>query len=517
MITPASIGLPPKFSHFRDEVKQRQTIEKLAICDSRFLLLNAPPGVGKSLIGNSLGLLMSYRYLYLTRTKSLQQQNYFDMKPVGMSDIVGHSNYSCSRVTYDDLGELADIECKGRRDGSCLYQQDVDLTLKTDQVSSNYAHWIQTHKSGDPLRLGTFDLLILDEAHTIRATLAESASLKIFFSQVERYLEIRTPSVSDSLDAWVDWSRDAHSRSVRKLDTLSEDRSSSRRDVFYTRLTQSLLRLHSEESTADWVPIPIYDKGIQFKPCNVAAYSEPYLFRGVEKILLMSATLFRDDAALLGIPDDDSSYFEIQSAFSHRRRPIIYFPTVPPVKVDNKMNRAGERLWINQIDKVLEFEGNSKGIIQSRSYDRAEAIYNQSTLRDRIIFHTKENSQSSIKKFRESPPPCFIVSPILEEGEDFAYNLCDTVIIPKMPFLNMHEPYNRAMGKLDKDYQIREVCRAIIQMALRGMRAHDDWCRVWVLDSHFAYIRKAKWFYSWFRIAFRQIDKLSQAPSRPTE
>lgn len=516
MITPASIGLPPKFSHFRDEVKQRQTIEKLAICDSRFLLLNAPPGVGKSLIGNSLGLLLCYRYLYLTRTKSLQTQNYEDMKSIGMRDIVGHSNYSCSRVTYDDLGELADIECKGRRDGSCLYQQDVDLTLKTDQVSSNYAHWIQTHKSGDPLRLGTFDLLILDEAHTIRATLAESASLKIFFSQVERYLEIRTPSTSDGLDVWVDWSREAYRRSVDKLDSLSDDRSSSRRDVFYlTRLTQSLLRLHSEESSADWVPIPIYDKGIQFKPCNVAAYSEPYLFRGVEKILLMSATLFRDDAALLGISSEDSTYFEIQSAFSHRRRPIIYFPTSPPIRVDHKMTRGGRQLWINQIDKILEFEGEAKGIIQSRSYSRSDSIQELSSHASQMIVHDNRNTSQAIAQYKSSIAPCTIVSPVIEEGIDFPYSLCDYIIIPKIPFLDLRDPYTKAMNTRDKDYCNREVVRTLIQMSLRGMRAHDDWCRIWMICGHWAWIRKAKWFYSWFRIAFRQIDKLSQAPTRP--
>ncbi len=521
MITPPDIGLPLKFRSFRKEVRQWETIQKLSRAESRFQLLQAPPGCGKTMIGNGVGLLGDHRYLYLTRTKGLQYQNYSDMSSIGMVDIVGHSNYPCSSVSYDDQGELADLECKGRKErgiDGCDYRLVVDRCLKTDKVSTNYSHWIQLYKSGDPDRLNKFTLLILDEAHTIHSTLAESASLKVFYSQVERLLEInRNPGEKGSIQSWVEWAMEAEARGTSLLN--SGNRSYASRDRFYLeRLVKQLTRIYSEYDYAEWVLIPLpSSKGVQFKPLNVAQYAEPYLFRGVEKILLMSATLFKDDGLTLGIDQsqDVSTFLSIQSAFPAKRRPIIYFPSAPSIKIDKNLTPRGRKIWIDQIDRILEFEGETKGIIQSRSYQRADDILSLSSKRSQILTHSSTDSREIINQYRKSSPPCTIISPILEEGEDFPFDLCDYVIWPKLPFLDMRQPYIKALAQKDKDYPNRELCRTLIQGSLRGMRFTEDWCRIWITCAHWKWVKNLPWFYGWFRAAFVSIDRLEQAPRRP--
>lgn len=509
MITPSSIGLPPRFSSFRSEVKQRETIERLAIDDSRFLMLVAPPGTGKSVTGISLSLVLGLRTLYLTKTKSLQQQGLDNFSSIGLIDIVGHSNYPCANVSYDDTGELADLECEGRRSGDCAYRSKVNQCISSDLNSTNYSHWFQLYKSEDPNRLGSYDLLICDEAHKLPLLLAEAAGVKLFYSQIDRYLSMRTPSTSGSLSSWVDWSREA----LVNLDR-ERNRPTSKRDrLIIDRLYSSLNRLIHEHERGEFILCPL-NKGVQFKPLNVSLYAEEYLFRGIPKTLLMSATLFREDATALGIPYSDLSYFEVQSAFHPRNRPILYFPSSPPVKIDSRTTKTGKTLWLNQIDKILEFEKDGKGIIQSRSYDRALELHDG--LSHPTLIHGKNDARAIINRYRKSLPPSTLISPVIEEGEDLAYDLCDYVIIPKVPFLDYRDPYTAAMMKKDKEYGNRETSRSIIQMALRGSRAVDDFCRIWVVDAHWSYFQRMRYFYSWFRAAFRTVNSLTQVSKART-
>lgn len=524
MITPASIGLPSKFSRFRPEVKQEETILSIVSSDTRFNILQAPPGVGKSLICPSVGLVRGDRILYLTKSKSLQRQLHSDMSTIGLIDIVGHSNYPCASVKYDPTGEMADLICEGRRKINgrehCHYDELVVKCNDSNFVSTNYAHWVQTYLSNDPGRLGKFDLLICDEAHNIASgscLLGDLVSIKFFATSVDRSSGARMPKhssiASSTILDWINWAKEVREMAEQQRRHLIS-RISDPRDVMQvTRLIDDLNRLLDEHEIADFVIIPL-STGVQFKPTNIAHYTETYLFRNISSILLCSATIFREDIELLGIDQSNCKFHEVSSSFSWRRRPFIYFPTIPPIKCDRSMGDGEKRIWVDRLDLLMQVEPG-KGIIQSRSYDRAEDILSRSRHHKQIIAYDRSTSREAIEKFRSSSAPCTLIGPTIEEGEDFPGDLCSYVIWPKVPFLNSYDPFISRMKEKDKDYTNREVCRSIIQGSLRGMRFDMDWCRIWMIDKHWLHFRKQPYFFSWFRKAFMIISGLNEMPREP--
>lgn len=522
MITPSSIGLPPKFTRFRPEVKQEETILTLASSSTRFNILQAPPGVGKSIITPSVGLLRGDRILYLTKSKSLQTQLYTDMSSIGLIDIVGHSNYPCANVKFDPTGEMADLICEGRRkqnDQICFYDGKVIDCNQSNFNSTNYAHWVQLFRSGDPDRLGKFDLLICDEAHNIASgscLLGDLVSIKFFPSYVQRLIDVRFPTGSFELtvDHYVAWAQGARATAIRTKERWTQQRTADYRDMMQIdRLISDFTRLIDESEVADFVIIP-FSGGIQFKPANIAHYTETYLFRGISSILLCSATIFREDSKLLGISDSDCTFHEVSSSFSWKRRPFIYFPTVPPIKCDRSMGEGERKIWIDRLDLLMQTEPG-KGIIQSRSYDRAEDILSRSKLHKQIIAYDRLTSREAIERFRSAPAPCTLIGPTIEEGEDFPGELCSYVIWPKVPFLNRKDPFISRMCEKDKDFTNREVCRSIIQGSLRGMRFAEDFCRIWMIDKHWGHFRTQPYFFSWFKKAFMMIRGLNEMPREP--
>lgn len=519
MITPSSIGLPPKFTHFRPEVRQEEIIYNIATSTTRFNILLAPPGVGKTIIASSVGLIRGDRQLYLTKSKSLQSQLHNDMHSIGLIDIVGHSNYSCANVKYDPTGEMADLMCEARRSPNltCQYYNKVLMASITDFVSTNYAHWTQLYKSGDPDRLGTFTYLICDEAHNIASgscLLGDLVSIKLYNRTMEQWLDRSLPK-NLTIDQYIDWSHSALVRAKSKRQEIENRRYKDQRDILaITRIVNDLTRLITESSTAGFVVLPSSYDSVQFKPTNIAQYTEPYLFRSIDSILLCSATIFREDAALLGIKDEDVTFHEVSSSFSHKRRPFIYYPTSPPIKCDRNMSYGEKQVWINQLDRIMSVEPG-KGIIQSRSYDRAEEITRLSKKHNQILLYDRSSAREVIERFRQSYPPCTLIGPTVEEGEDFPDDLCSYVIWPKVPFLNTKEPFTAAMQKIDKEYANREVCRSLVQGSLRGMRHEKDWCRIWMIDKHWGHFRLQPYFFGWFRRAFMMIRGLSEMPLPP--
>lgn len=539
MLTPSSLNLPSKFTSYRTEVDQEETIFKLATSNKRITLFDAPPGSGKSLTYYSVIKLLSARGLILTPTKLLENQLIADFSVSGLYPIHGHSNYACSSFNKSDNDELAEFECSASRNREgCIYRQKITESLSHMEVVSNLAHWVQLYKSDDPDRLGLFDILIIDEAHTIRRLLTEYVSIKLYSNSILKYLNIILPSKEQILsnkdtgyESFTIWLQSAIKLARDKYKELVNNKSHKRDIIAITQLGKNLTRLHTELSTKpdNWIITQSTSKfkltgtfsGVHFSPVSISNYVEEYLFRGINRILLTSATLDKSDAADLGLIESDLDtdynrafdYIEISSAFDHNRRPIIYVPTSPPVKVDNRMTVGDKRVWVNRIDSIIEGRLDRNGLIQARSYDRMDEIYSMSRYNAIMIDFTRGNMKSALKKFIETPPPCILIGPAMEEGLDLPYHLCYYLIIPKVPFLDSRDPMIKSISAIDKGYKDREVGRVIVQMAHRGMRSRRDFCEIFITDSHWSYFRKKPIFKKWFVDAFRQYDTVPVAPS----
>jgi Rad3-related DNA helicase len=260
----------------------------------------------------------------------------------------------------------------------------------------------------------------------------------------------------------------------------------------------------------DWVAERT-ETGALFSPVWAHAYAEEYLFRAIPRVVLVSATLQPAAARYMGINPAQIDFREFASTFDPARRPLIYVPTTT---VDRHMNEGQVRMWLSRIDGIVAGRLDRKGVIHTRSYERARLIVERSKHRAIMLTHTSRTTRETVERFKRAKAPCVLVSPSVEEGYDFVGDLARYQILAKVPFIDMRSALMQARIKSDKTYANYVTALALIQQTGRGMRAEDDMCETLVVDDHFAWFGRAAraFFPRWFRAAWRTETTIPPAP-----
>lgn len=547
-MNPPDIGLPRKFPTFRPG--QLDAILAIASSPKRFSLVSAPTGSGKSIIYTSVSRILESRTLILTSSRGLQQQLSRDFAPIGLADIRGQNNYIC--VAMERGGELADlatqrrhytcdegpchfgIHCSMKREeAGCAYYDAVRRAAESNLVVTNYSYWMTANRYSDPDALGKFDLLVLDEAHSVPDILADFCSVRVSRDDARFYLDSDLPSVEDGMEAWSDWAaaalptarkrledaikvaKTSYSRGsalIRKLTSLHDGVSQLAQACMWRRTNAPRVNVAIPGSHTDWVAERT-SEGLLFSPVWAHAYAEEYLFRGIPRVILTSAVLQRATGKYLGIGGvSTADWFEYTSAFDPSRRTLTYIPTTT---VDRHMTDGQVRIWLNRIDSIVDGRLDRKGIIHTRSYDRARVIMERSRHRGVMISHTTRTTRDAVEKFKSAPAPAVLVSPSVEEGFDFPGDLCRYQILAKVPFVDARGAVIQARAKTDKTYLNYLTAMSIIQQVGRGTRAADDFCESYIIDDHMDWFWSAgcrmNLFPRWFKLAYRKFNGVPPA------
>ena len=547
LLTPADLGLPPKFTHFRpgatkSQPGQLQIIESIAYSNNRFDFLCAPPGSGKTAICAAVTRILGGRAHWLTVTKALGTQVVDEFESIGAFEIKGHSNFTCAGRNHS----TDDFECL--TPSHCGYRADIETSINRSIVVDNYAHALTVARSEKPDRLGPFSILILDEAHKVRNTLCDFMAVTVSESQISQLLDIQIPKTLDPLE-WIEWAQVAvvvcqerwsdsrfsfsnSNRSSRRMGKSRSDRSdngnsdsnSNSNSNNLLKLGRDLARLsEADHSPGAWV----CEKGkvyrqphhITLTPVWGRSYAFKYLFQSINKIILCSGTLTPQDGINLGISPDDCErgWHEMPSIFDPKRRPLIYIPTC---RVDARMTEVDKKQLVKIFDEIAEsriFLAN--GLIQSRSYEYQKMMDRLSDFRAYLISYTRDNARDTIEKFKQMDPPGVLNGPTFQEGEDFFGSMAHWQFIVKIPFLSAHDPLTKARMKVDKYCMDRETARALIQMVGRLMRSSTDFGESFICDMHAGYFlwKKVKLgrfivplFPRWFLDAFRMVETVPE-------
>lgn len=555
---PVDLGLPEKFSRWRSLGKLRtqyDAILEVACSDKRFNILNAPTGVGKSPIVMGLATILGGRGIILTGTKDLQHQYMEDFRPMGLVEVKGQSNYPC--LFRDPDGNLHDympqasgplpfsggkrlrmvgcdegpchagVACSAKERG-CHYYDAVRSLAKSSMGVTNYSYWMHMQKYAEVSTLGVFDTLILDEAHLAASRLADFVKIVIDRKKVGHLLHETTPKYA-TLQEWVEWAGPVLAHCEVRLENAKNVVSMSSRAVSVVR---DLKDLHSnlsdlvmagkwQRSDVDpvsWVPGQSTDwiieedrKEATFQPIWASAYAERYLFAGVKKVVLVSATVTKRDARYLGLKEGDYSYQEFPSPFKPENRPLYI---VPSAKVSRHMSTGERRTWMNRIDSIIDkecIELKGKGIIHARSYERAKMIYAASKFKHLLMIHDSRSTRDTVARFKESKEPCVLISPAVSTGYDFPMDQCRFQIIAKIPFIDTRPKVVQARHRADRGYTDYEALVELIQMVGRGVRSSQDSCRTYLVDDNWSmwfYPRNKRWIPKWFNMAVRRIHSI---------
>lgn len=506
MKQPNQLGAPPKFSSWREG--QREAMEVALSSTTRFTALSLPTGAGKTLIYTLAAIRSGMRAVILTSTKTLQNQILDDFSD-RLFDMRGMNNYPCQVLVKG--GEFYDSKvpewkrrcdsgpCKSGyhceyRDLGCDYFDSLATAKDAKIISTNYSYWMAacTYSKG----LGPVDLLIVDEAHKAPEELAKFTRITLTAIEVEGMLGERFLHSDDPND-WRVWANTVSKKVNARVEELKltvshsgfYSRAVGKELARFTTLAHKLKRVCWVDD--DWVVTT--GKPVIFDPIWPRKQNE-FLFQGVEKVLLTSATVRPKTCELLGIDESDLTFYEAPSSFPVERRPFIHVPTI---RVTHRSTPAELKQWVTKIDQILSKRQDKKGVIHTVSYRRADYLISKSRHRDRMLSHDTRSAAKVVSEFKRSNSGTVLVSPSATTGYDFPYDECRFQIIAKIPFPDSRSKVLKARCERDKDYAMYLTAQELEQANGRGMRAPDDWCEVFCTDNNIEwFIFKYRHFFS---------------------
>ena len=481
-ITPASLGFNPlKFSTWRPG--QWACINTTITTPQRFIGMAGPTGFGKSLYAVGCAVLAANRAMYITSTKSLQDQVADDF-PMAAS-MRGRGNYSC--VKGDDL-TCSEGRVLGCRDSACEYQADRQTFLDRRLALTNYAYFFSStiHSEG----VGEYDMLILDEAHNAVEELSKALRIELphrTFDVMYKWIGShppRTPNLTVSeLRTWAKFAVPKSAAVLKEIKNNSNHRKYiSVADAFHLTITRLA------DVPEDWIVDDTISGRIAVDPLWPTDYASSLLFRSTPYVILVSATLVPKTLSLLGIKEDEALFLSADHTFDPGRCPVYLFGAC---RVDHKTTESQWQETIGRMDTFIKARLDRKGIIHTTSYKFQERILNHSHYADLMIApRNAKEFATCMEQFKKSTAPAIFVSPAATTGYDFPLDDCEYQILLKVPFLDTRSPVMAARTAADPEYAPYLTTQILVQTCGRAMRGPTDRCENLVLDRHLGWFLK---------------------------
>lgn len=521
---PSALGFSAvRFPSFRPT--QTEAIFDTTESTYRVRILNAPTGVGKTLIALTTLVLEQARGLILTSTKALQDVYAEVGRDIGVADVRGASNYKCpaleprgeysylrgNRPATADHGPcLTGAQC-ALKAGGCPRYDALRAARSADIVVSNYDYWLTTGKSmqrrGETDAdegLGEFDYIILDELHAAESHVAKALHVDLGVSMIRNVLGHDPISTSASVEEWREWGRMLRvalagklDRIVRELRLAHEDGGSGIRRELIDELNtlRGLDRSLSDlgQMYGRWIVERVSDGKLSLDPVWTDRYAEKLLFRGIPVVVGMSATVVPATLRYLGIEKGMYDFFEYASPFDVRRRPIYVWPIV---RMHYNMTDGDKRAWADATDELLSARLDRKILIPTVSYKRARELQQLSTHAESFVMHDPRSTKDAVERFRKMPPPAVFVSPSVSTGWDFPDDDVRTIIVAKTPYPSRESAVMQARIASDRTYQDVYAATEFSQTVGRHVRSESDWGETIVTDAAFGGLMKGeKWRY----------------------
>lgn len=475
---------------------QKELIEATLDSEKPYILVNAPPGFGKSLYAATVAELSGGRTHYLVTTKSLQQQVSREFRHI--FSMWGRNMHSCAldgheHLTVDKAVCQLGYKCRIKAT-ECGYYLAKSQAEAARVMVTNYQWYWYNNQYGEPLPEP--DILICDEADTIESGIMSFASIEIFPHEVQ-VLGLPKPQV-ETMTGWLE--RAAQVIEARKTDLIgrhiklfnrtevdpdNEDSIGLARGVKdYEDLADRIQRMRN--GWRDYAHLYVVDFNNEvyaIRPIVAAIDAAKLIHQRAPKKVFMSGTILGKEGFCkdLAIDPSQAEYIDIDSTFPADSRPLILH-NVAALKAANIAD------WMDPIvewvDGLIDAYDGRKGIVHTTNYRIAQHILRYSHNSDILIGHRPDNRMVAIKHFKHRAGSAVIVSPSLVRGEDFPGFHCEWQAIVKAPFPNMGDPQVRRRMEMDRSWMDRVALRNVIQAYGRGMRSTDDHCDTHAFDAN---------------------------------
>ncbi len=473
-----------KFPSWRP--KQDEVIENVLNTDTRFVLLEAPTGSGKTLVGSAIHKVQKLNgTVYCCTTKQLQDQYMKDFSDFAV-DVKGRSNYPCLLPGVGDASKcLESDEFKCDHRGECPYRLRVEEARHAELACLNvWALMYQirfasrftnlSNREDEPHRTW----LILDEADTLEDSLISFAAREITPKYCKKHYLTLPNFKSEDLDYWKGWLEQALNQLSQLIERAPKEE--TRNEL---RVVQQSLRFLFLSINDSWVvEVDEYEDKVKFVPTDVSALAHQLIFQHFDRILLMSASFCGDRifTKVMGIPKKEYSYFKVPSYFPTYRRPVYYIP-VANCKKSNEAQGSYSRI-VDAVDTILDVFDTEKTIIHTVSNSRAKQLRDES--QHAIEIYNSQEGKETMIGFRAGATQV-LASPSLERGYDFPDDACRVNIVTKVPYPYWGSKSIQVRAKKNPEWYTWQAVQKIVQMTGRSTRNANDYSVSFILDSEF--------------------------------
>lgn len=481
---------------------QLEAIKSASESDKKVAAIQAPTGSGKSLIGNTVGVINN-RSCYLTSTKQLQHQIVKDFPEA--RHMMGRGNFACNQDLHNRTADLCihsrTTPCNLKPE--CLYEIHKQAVLDHPFQILNYHYLL--YEANFVGRFTGYPVIICDEADALESLLTGFTELKISSFTLETLdlslPQYRTPNARDwlgSCQRWAEHTREKVSGRIevlhKQIMELTPDKKLACGVPFLIQEYKTLktlffkLSMFAEHVDDSWIFQEIKKNGNttgwKFQPTWLSkGLSEQYFFRHGEKFVLMSATLPPKTilAHMLGLETDDIDLIEIDSTYPTDIRPVYLNPVA-----DMGYKKYEEDLpkLLNEIQRLVDKHTNERGIIHTVSYKLNNAIMDMNN--PRFITHNSHNKDEVLGQFINSKNKV-LVSPSSTRGVDLPDDLCRFIIVAKAPFQGLGDKLVKSRvygsGSFGRFWYQAQCAQDIVQASGRGVRHKDDYCVTYILDK----------------------------------
>jgi hypothetical protein len=203
--------------------------------------------------------------------------------------------------------------------------------------------------------------------------------------------------------------------------------------------------------------------------------------KSVQKIVLLSATINKQDIADMGLDSKRVLYLEAESPIPIERRPVYVRP------IANMSYASQDREMPKLVDFLLEKLNSEEG----RGFIHVTYGLSAKLRRDprlvnhpRLMWHDREDRTEKYAAFKESSREDLVfVASGMEEGVSLDYELARWQVIAKCPYPSLAEPAIRYLAEQRPEWYKWETLKKLTQACGRVCRTPTDFGKTYIVDS----------------------------------